>query len=117
MKYQKTNEDFQKHLATQIKFIEASSKSYDAGFEDEAQRLATTLRVLFHDSSKDSISLLSHLKVKNIIYLLSSVYQYVPANLASYLGFLTLSHTIGKAISPEERSCHRLMPSEIHSKS
>ncbi|WP_077369198.1 hypothetical protein [Anaerosalibacter sp. Marseille-P3206] len=93
-KYKKSTDDFMKHLKSQVKFIELSSKSYDEGFEDEAQRLATTIRVLFHDTNK-STSLLSHLKVKNNIYLLSSVTPYIPANLSPYLGLLSLKITSG----------------------
>jgi hypothetical protein len=94
MKYKKNQGDFMKHLKTQLRFMELSSKSYDEGFEDEAQRLAATIRVLFHDTSS-STSLLTHLGMKNNIYLISSTSQYVPANLISYLGLLTMKMTVG----------------------
>lgn len=93
--YHKTKDDFMKHLKTQIRYLENSSKSYDDGFEDEAPRLATAIRVLFHDYKRNSTSLLTHLQVKNNIHLISSVDQYIPNNLVSYLGFLTLRYTVG----------------------
>jgi hypothetical protein len=52
--------DFKEHLQRQLRFIERSCESYDKGFEDETVRIATALRVLFHDTSR-SISLLKHL--------------------------------------------------------
>jgi len=51
-------------LREQIRFIERSCKTFDQGEEDEAIRLATTLRILFHDTSK-STSLLKLLSLKN----------------------------------------------------
>jgi len=52
--------DFQDHLRRQLRFIERSSDSFDRGSFDEAIRIATVLRVIFHNSGK-SVSLLKHL--------------------------------------------------------
>lgn len=47
-------------LKEQIRFIERSCKAFDQGAEDEAIRLATSLRIMFHDTGM-SVSLVKHL--------------------------------------------------------
>jgi len=42
-----------------------SCSSYDEGYEDEAVRIATTIRVLIHDTQQ-STSMLTHLDAKGI---------------------------------------------------
>lgn len=59
-----TRTHFKKKLEEQLRFLTRSSELFDQGHEDEALRLATTLRVIFHDTPK-SISLLKHLGLKN----------------------------------------------------
>jgi hypothetical protein len=65
-----SNVDFVRQLDKQIRYIEASARGYDAGEKDEAIRIATSLRVIFHhnpnkrDPSKGSISLLAHLQAR-----------------------------------------------------
>ena len=61
-----------KQLKRQIKYLETSSKAYDWGDIDEALRIATALRVLFHDT-KMSTSLFSHLGQKNKFYYISTL--------------------------------------------
>jgi len=51
------------HLDEQIEFLRASAKSFDCGAESEAKRLAVTIRVLLHDTTK-SHSLLQQLGLK-----------------------------------------------------
>lgn len=51
---------FQKQLGRQMVFLRTSCENYDNGLHDEAIRIATTLRVLIHNT-KSSKSLLSHL--------------------------------------------------------
>jgi hypothetical protein len=52
--------DFKIQLGRQIRFIKNSCELYDRGDFEEAIRIATALRVLFHDS-KHSVSLIKHL--------------------------------------------------------
>jgi len=54
-------QDFKDHLARQLRFIERSCKAYDEGYTDEAIRVATQLRVIFHTGNKSRRSLLQHL--------------------------------------------------------
>ncbi len=57
--------DFHSQLADQLAFIEASCERYDQGHVREGVRIATSLRVLFHQTTR-STSLLSHLRATNI---------------------------------------------------
>lgn len=52
------------HLVEQVGFIDASCRGYDEGQRAEAKRLATTIRVLVHDTDKN-VSLLHLMGVKN----------------------------------------------------
>jgi hypothetical protein len=54
-----------KNLERQLGFLRRSCESYDAGYTDESVRIATTTRVLVHDT-KRCISLLKHLGGLNI---------------------------------------------------
>jgi hypothetical protein len=51
-------------LREQLGFIERSTRFFDEGHEEEALRLATTMRVLFHDTAL-STSLLTHLSMRH----------------------------------------------------
>jgi len=64
MAYKLNEKDFEKKLDQQLKFLKASISAFDQGDEDEAIRIATILRVLFHDT-RNSESLLKHLLLKN----------------------------------------------------
>lgn len=63
--------DYKKHLKRQLDFIDRSCKLYDEGYEDEAIRIATTIRVIMHDT-RSSTSILQHLDSKNINVLTQS---------------------------------------------
>ena len=54
---------YQKLLGSHIGFLERSSRDYDAGHEDESLRLATSMRVVFHDT-RSSTSLLTDLDLR-----------------------------------------------------
>ncbi|NNC12892.1 hypothetical protein HII28_13525 [Planctomonas sp. JC2975] len=62
----RTMEEFQASLRDQLSFIDASAHAYDMGPYAESLRLATTIRVLVHDTPS-SRSLLAHLGVKDSI--------------------------------------------------
>ena len=63
--------EYLKHLKQQIGFIIRSCDSFDAGHTDEAIRIATSLRILFHNTGQ-STSLMAHLDALDIS-LLSTV--------------------------------------------
>ena len=65
-KYTQTYQELRDHLCEQLHFLRASAASYDNGAEGEAKRLATTIRVLVHDTKK-SKSLLLQLSMKHLL--------------------------------------------------
>jgi hypothetical protein len=60
-----------KELKKQISYLERSSVLFDQGMQDEAPRIATTLRVLIHETQR-SRSLLGELGIRGKTKLLSS---------------------------------------------
>lgn len=90
MKYTKDQNDMMKHFQEQRSFMKRSMHSYDSGFEDEAQRIATIIRILLHDT-KNQTSLLNHMNIKNKVQFLSTAEGYIPANKLSYEGLLETS--------------------------
>lgn len=75
--------NFRDHLSRQLAFLNRSCDSFDAGFHDEAIRIATVIRVLVHQT-KSSTSLLKHLNATTI-NLLSTVPPTTP-NMAMSMG-------------------------------
>lgn len=61
---------FRESLADQLRFLKTSCERYDQGDKREAVRIATALRVIFHDT-RNSTSLLTHLKAKDKVTLYS----------------------------------------------
>jgi len=55
---------FNRKLGEQLRFIVRSSDTFDRGVEEEAMRIAVSLRVIFHDT-RQSVSILNHLGLKN----------------------------------------------------
>lgn len=64
--------DFKLQLNRQLRFLNASCEAFDAGHLDEAIRIATCLRVLFHQTEA-STSLLTHIEATNIKLLSTTV--------------------------------------------
>jgi hypothetical protein len=88
-----SRQDFMTHLAESIGFLRASCTSFDAGALGEAKRLATTIRVLLHDTS-NSVSLLQHLGVKDHIGFQTTVRPDNPGNVAPYLGLVGMELSV-----------------------
>ncbi|HUT89949.1 MAG TPA: hypothetical protein VMY37_10650 [Thermoguttaceae bacterium] len=74
---------FKEKLAQQLRFLVRSCELFDQGDEEEALRLATSLRVIFHDTQR-STSLLTHLGLKDTKMLSSSRGH---GNLKDYLAY------------------------------
>jgi hypothetical protein len=70
-RYAQSAEELERHLEEQIRFLQTSAREFDNGHEEEAKRLATTIRVLIHDSNK-SKSLLGQLGKKSVQFFDSS---------------------------------------------
>ena len=63
--------EYQTKLSHHLKFLKTSCNNYDGGLREEALRIAVSLRVIFYDSG-NSKSILSHLKKKKEIKLIST---------------------------------------------
>ncbi|MDQ3260301.1 MAG: hypothetical protein M3Q00_05865 [Pseudomonadota bacterium] len=62
--------DFRNHLRRQLGFLKRSSESFDRDNRDEAVRIATTIRILIHNT-QSSVSLLKHMNATTISLLSS----------------------------------------------
>jgi hypothetical protein len=87
-------DDLQSHLKQQIYFLRSSAKAYDEGHTIEAKRIATTIRVLVHDT-KNSKSLLTQLQKKDIKYYDTALKPH-PGNLLSTTGLVFFQIHNGK---------------------
>ena len=87
--YEQTDEDLRNHLCDELRFLRASAASFDGGQEGEAKRLATTVRVLLHDT-KQSESLLQQLKLKQAIGMYNTAHPFNPNNLAPHQGLVVM---------------------------
>jgi hypothetical protein len=61
--YALSHAELEQHLAEQVSFLRVSAQAFDAGLEAEAKRLATSIRVLVHDTGI-SKSLIGQLGLK-----------------------------------------------------
>ncbi len=82
------NSDLKDHLKEQIQFLIFSSKSYDNGFYGEAKRMAISLRILLHDTSK-SHSLLAQLNKKSIKFY-NLAHPYNKKNLLTTMSLISI---------------------------
>ncbi len=100
-KYSQGQAELLGQLKEQISFLERSAAVFDSGFEEEAKRLALTLRILLYDKS-NSRSLLTQLNRKNI-RLYNSALPYRPQNPIPYSGLTMIkisSSDGGKYVAP-----------------
>ena len=79
MKIPQSKKELLGHMENQISFLKSSEQSYDKGFEEEAIRMAVTIRILMHDTPK-SKSLLNQLGKKNILFY-DTAHDFDPNNL------------------------------------
>lgn len=89
-------QDFKAQFDEQVAFLQSSSKAYDDGNEPEAKRLAVTLRVLLHDT-RHSVSLLSHLGVKDQLPFVDTASPGVPPGAIVFFngGLCNIRKTLG----------------------
>jgi hypothetical protein len=105
--------ELEAHLNEQLAFIERSAASFDEGFEDEAKRLAHTIRVLVHDSN-NSHSVLKQLDLKRGMFL-DSALPFFDASPLSYHGLISAGGHGKKAdfqAMLDEAPGHRQLPFE-----
>ncbi|MBL7166518.1 MAG: hypothetical protein ISS55_08540 [Dehalococcoidales bacterium] len=98
-RYHQTAEDLQAHLGDQIQFMVESAKSYDQGFEGEAKRLATAIRVLVHDTTQSNALLTQLGRIKETLFY-DSATDFDPNNLTSSNCLTTIK--VGKREGEEQ---------------
>lgn len=81
-KIHRSEQDLYNELENQIYFLESSIINFDQGHFEEGKRIATTLRVLLHDT-KISHSLLGQLGVKDKLWFFDVARYYDGRNLLS----------------------------------
>lgn len=81
MSVKQSKNDLRSQLKNQFDFLRSSAKDYDEGRTNEAKRIATSIRVLVHDT-KESTSLLTQLNRKNILFY-DTAKKPIPGNLIS----------------------------------
>lgn len=86
-KYKLSDKELLEHWEDQIEFIRSSIENFDNGNDNESRRIATSLRILFHQTDQ-SKSLLKQLKFPIIFY--SSGGLYTPSNLLSSWTLLSM---------------------------
>lgn len=82
-KVPKPDQRFVDKLKEQLRFIQRSCAAFDSGAEDEALRISTALRVIFHNTQK-STALVTHLRLGDV-KMLSSARGH--GNYQDYLSF------------------------------
>lgn len=87
-KYSLNKQELIEHWNDQLNFIRISSKNYDEGNEQEARRIATSLRIMIHQT-KYSHSLYKQLNPTFIFW--SSGSLYTPSNLLSSWVLLSMN--------------------------
>lgn len=73
----RAQEEYLDHLAIQYGFLETSVEAFDSGKQGEAIRLATTLRVLLHQT-KTSTSLVTHIERSSDLRFLNTAHARSP---------------------------------------
>lgn len=87
MAIQLTHDELRAHRHEQLEFLKLSCASFDRGFEGEAKRLATTVRVLVHDTTK-SVSVLTHLAEKTGTLFVDTAIPFDQTSLMTYAGLV-----------------------------
>lgn len=95
MKYKLGRKELLDHWNDQINFIQSSVRNFDQGNENEARRIATSLRLMFHETSH-SHSLFKQLNFHYNFFLWSSGSLYTPSNLLSSWVLLNLVNNNGE---------------------
>ena len=100
---------YKAQLKSQLGSIERSCVSFDAGFRDEAKRIATTIRVLVRDTSS-STSLLTHLGANSVKLLSTCMLIVEPPEILVFDGLTSRTSAgfipkLGKGRHEKEMTC------------
>lgn len=80
-----TSIELQTHFREQLRFLHTSARYFDSGTRSEAKRMATALRILFHDSDA-APSLTAQLRIRDSLSLSNTVSGDCTENLFPYSG-------------------------------
>lgn len=80
---------FKEKLAMQLRFLERSGESYDAGCFEEAIRMAVQIRIIVHTGGKRNRSLLQHMNKGRVPLLTTSEGAPDRADLIEFVGLGT----------------------------
>lgn len=86
--------DIERHLEAHLRFLFSSARAYDEGFEDEAKRLAVSIRAICHET-RTSRSLLAQLDLAGVKSLTDTADHIDPSNLADTWGLVVMRATLG----------------------
>ncbi len=86
-KYAQSIDELREHLLDQIEFLKSSADAFDRGDEREAKRLAASIRVIAHNTSGKSKSLLSQLNLESGEFF-DSAFEQNPASQLSHSGLI-----------------------------
>lgn len=92
-KYRFNRQELLEHWNDQLSFLQLSANQFDEGKENEAKRIATSLRIMFHETST-SHSLIKQIGLTNNFLLWSSGVLYTPSN--SLSSWVLLEMTVGE---------------------
>lgn len=92
MRYRLGRQELFDHWNEQLNFIQSSVRNFDEGNENEARRIATSLRIMFHETSR-SHSLFKQINLNHNFFLWSSGELYTPSNLLSSWILLQLNRS------------------------
>jgi hypothetical protein len=92
-----TGNRLRKKLREQIGFLQPSVRDYDAGHQDEALTLATTMRVLFHETPI-STSVLTHRSMRSTATMLATP----PTHFADWWESDSATNATGTSVSRKQ---------------
>jgi len=90
---QQTRDELLQHLRTQLGFLRTSGEAFDDGNENEAVRLAVSIRVLVHDT-QSAHSLLGQLGEKDNLAYVDTTFDILPGNLIPTNGLAMLGVSV-----------------------
>lgn len=98
MAFQRNQDELIHELREQVEFLRRSAISFDEGYEGEARRLASVMRLMLHDTER-STSLLKQLGVKEQLRYLDTAAPINEKNLVSTPGLAMMEFSTGKDVA------------------
>ena len=90
--------EIEAHLESHLRWLSSSARAYDEGFEDEARRLAVSIRAICHETER-SHSLLKQLDLARSMAFTDTANHIDSANLADTWGLVIMEITAGVGVT------------------